>query len=404
MWKSLALVLTLGLASQSCGDGPNACNEDNFCAVNESGSAACVDGYDWINPSASDDFRCEERAGLAVLGDGTNKMSGVNSSVVASSADGLNVPRDLGFNPTVSGQLWVVNQGDESMVIFENTASANQSSVKKRDVFGGGPHFLAQPSGLAFGANGNLSTIHETDQPTQGNSTPADFMGPTMWSSNLNVFNGGHSGHLDMMHNSPLGMGIAWETGNAYWVFDGYHSSLTRYDFATDHGPGGTIHDDGIVARYVEGQVKRVASVVSHMEVDHDAGMLYVADTGNNRVAVLDINSGTRGNDLPFSENYDCSQTRCSDYYTMNGATFRDFVKGADHGLTQPSGLAIYNGDIYVADYATGRIFAFTTGGELIDWLDTERPNALGGLEFDSSGNLYVADSQANEVLRIQGR
>ena len=78
-------------------------------------------------------------------------------------------------------------------------------------------------------------------------------------------------------------MGIAWEKDNVYWVFDGYHSSITRYDFNEDHGPGGTVHDDGTVSRYVEGKVKRVANVVSHMEMDRESNLLYVADTGNNR-------------------------------------------------------------------------------------------------------------------------
>jgi hypothetical protein len=293
MKNTIGLILLALLTLPGCGEGPNACNEGNFCAVADSGSAACIDGYEWLNPSASGDYRCIEIPGLPVLGEGNNTIASVNVTVVGSSSDGLNVPRDLGFHPTVPGQLWVVNRADDSIVIFSNMGRDGETtSIKKRDIFDGGSHFLAEPAAIAFGANGNFSTIHETDKETQGpvsqGGSPFDFMGPTMWSSDLNIFNGGHRGHLDMMHNSPLGMGIAWEKDNVYWVFDGYHSSITRYDFVEDHGPGGTIHDDGIVSRHVQGNVKRVADIVSHLEVDQSSNLLYIADTGNNRVATLD--------------------------------------------------------------------------------------------------------------------
>ena len=35
-------------------------------------------------------------------------------------------------------------------------------------------------------------------------------MGPTLWDGNLNIYDGGHASHLDMLHNSPNGAGIAW--------------------------------------------------------------------------------------------------------------------------------------------------------------------------------------------------
>jgi hypothetical protein len=406
MKNTVGLILLALLTLPGCGEGPNACNEGNFCSIAESGSAACVDGYEWLNPSASGDYRCIEIPGLPVLGEGNNTLASVNLTVVGNSSDGLNVPRDLGFHPTVPGQLWVVNRADDSIVIFSNMGRDGETtSIKKRDIFDGGSHFLAEPSAIAFGANGNFSTIHETDKETQGpvsqGGSPFDFMGPTMWSSDLNIFNGGHSGHLDMMHNSPLGMGIAWEKDNVYWVFDGYHSSLTRYDFVEDHGPGGTIHDDGIVSRHVQGNVKRVADVVSHLEVDQSSNLLYIADTGNNRIATLDITSGTRGADMPLSENYDCYNV-CPDYHFVDGVTFNTFVNGPSHNMTQPSGLAIFEGNIYVSDFASGRIYAFSPEGKQLDYLETGRTSALGGMEFDTDGSLYVVDTVTNEILRIQ--
>ena len=87
-------------------------------------------------------------------------------------------------------------------------------------------------------------------------------------------------------HEGPI------DHGNAFWVFDGYHSSITFYDFHTDHGLGGTDHSDGEIARYVEGEVQRRMEVPSHMALDRDTGLLYISDTGNSRIAVLDTAVG----------------------------------------------------------------------------------------------------------------
>ena len=144
-------------------------------------------------------------------------------------------------------------------------------------------------------------------------------MGPSLWSADPDIFASTNpaavnylsnlygfyvdlGSHLDMLHESPLCMGIAWETDNVYWVFDGSDGSIVRYDFAEDHDVGYDDHSDGIIARYVTGRVSRVADVPSHLVYDDSSGLLYIADTGNNRVAVLDTTSGKRGQNLPMSE------------------------------------------------------------------------------------------------------
>ena len=48
--------------------------------------------------------------------------------------------------------------------------------------------------------------------------------------------------HYDMLHESPLCMGIAHDPevatpfGNVYWAFDGLNGTLMRYDFQEPHG------------------------------------------------------------------------------------------------------------------------------------------------------------------------
>jgi hypothetical protein len=340
--------------------------------------------------------------GLPSLGQYSHNVESLELSAVGGDQDGLNGPRDLAFHPDRGGELWVVNKNDESMVIFGDAVGDAGESKNIKRMTATGHHFLAVPSGIAFGEIGykgerNLATIHEQDQKTQGpDGTPADFMGPTMFTSHLGIFDGGHAGHIDMLHNSPSGMGIAWEKDNVYWVFDGAHSSLTRYDFATDHGPGGTDHGDGSLRRYVEGEVQRVEGVPSHLEFDAASNLLYIADTGNNRVAVLRTDSGTDGTQI--SPNYDgVPQVR------VNGAEINTLVDGAAIGLVKPSGLAIADGILYVTDNETSTIHAFDLEGKQLDWLKLDKPaGSLMGIVVGPDGALYVADFLGNEILRIQ--
>jgi DNA-binding beta-propeller fold protein YncE len=296
----------------------------------------------------------EKPTGLAVLGDGTHAMDAVQMTVIGTAKDGLAVPRDLAFNPNPPGgarELWVVNWESETMVVFDDPGEAGQASSDYHS--GDSAHFFARPAGLAFGAPGTLGTIHETDQPTQGEGgTEPDFMGPTLFTSERGDFNAGQGGHLDMLHNSPNGMGIAWEAGNTYWVFDGYHGSLTRYNFVDDHGLGGTDHEDGTVYRYVEGEVKRVPQVSSHLAYHAQSKRLFVADTGNQRIAVLDTATGKPSSTI--SPNYDGTIQK-----KVSGATLETLVDGAVAGLQKPSGLEVSGDLIFVTDNATSKILAF---------------------------------------------
>ena len=57
---------------------------------------------------------------------------------------------------------------------------------------------------------------------------------------------------------------------------------------------------------------------------------------------------------------------------------------------------------LYVSDYGLGIFWDFNLEGVLLEWVDLEREeDALMGITFDSEGRLYVVDSVAEEVLRI---
>ncbi len=350
---------------------------------------ACTDG----TTTTGDTGDSAGPTGLAVLGMGSHSIDSVGLDTIATSEDGLNTPRDLEFSPT-TGSLWVANYVDDSVVILRDPGTDDQSARKEGDNFDAN-HFLAKPAALAFNDIGGVATIHEEDEKTQGAATPADFMGPTLWTADEEIFQGDHGSHLDMLHNTPNGVGIAWEVDNRFWVFDGYHDAIAMYDFHVDHDLGGADHSDGELKRYAEGDFQMVDDVPSHVAFDHDTSWLYIADTGNNRIAVLDTTSGDRGSRI--SPNYDGGTQ-----HEMDDVETWTLVEGADVGLERPTGLELHDGLLWVSDNATGRITALTLEGEVVDYLETELPDGcLMGMAFDESGSLWTVDSVEQEVLRI---
>ncbi len=259
-------------------------------------------------------------------------------------------------------------------------------------------HFMRRPTSLAFGDDDTFATIHEA---RTGNfeDQDVDYIGPSLWSGDPTIFAiqppGQNGSHLDMLHETPFGMGIAHDTGNAYWTFNGDIGSLDRYDFHSPHEIGGEDHRDGTIERWVEGALLRVPEIPSHMQLDHASGRLYVADTGHGRVVRLDTLSGTVGAEIDTLE-------------FMAGATYRDGAVLEDFVpaglLAQPSGIAIAGeGDgavIYVGDRATSTIVAFDAAGAEIARLATGLPG-LGGLALGPDGSLYAVAHDEGRVVRL---
>ena len=338
----------------------------------------------------------QQPSGLPILGNGKHDLNSVDYLPVAGPADGLSQPRDVAINPASPTDVWIVDSADNSMVIVKGFGTAQQTKLKKSGT--GSVHFMPKPAALAFGAPNRLATAHEQDQITQP-TTPLDFMGPTLWPSDSS-FEGGWASHLDMLHNSPDAVGIAWDSANIYWVFDGYHNALTRYDFGADHGPGGNDHSDGNIARCAQGQVSYLKGVSSGLEMDQSSKLLYVADSGNRRIAVLDTKVMPAGTTL--SPNYDGATQRL-----IPGMTLSTLVSDLTSPLRRPSGLALRQGIVYVSDNETSRILAFDLTGKLVDWLDLSLIVPTGGLmgiDFDAQGNLFFVDTADSRVLRISAR
>lgn len=353
--------------------------------------------------------------GVAVLGNAGTNVAKLKLTVVADNKTGLNGPADIGFNPLKPNDLYVVNLNDNSAVVLQLDQATGKAGKSRVATAMGSEHFMPNPSGIAFSPKGFFATIHDIDTVTQ-DSTPADFMGPTLWTQKW--FDGGHGSHIDMLHNSPSGIGIAWLHGNAYVVNDGAHGCLTVYDFRNDHNYGGSDHSDGVTLRYADGLLARTQGVPAGVVFDKAAGVAYAVDSGHNRIVSLDLGLeyATKNNfdyvtiknptykvNRTLEPNYDGTIQRFVD-----GPVLKTLIDGKAADLSTPSGIALYQDVLYVSDYTSSQVFAFSKDGKLLDKLSLADvlpeagSAALGGIEFDSTGRLYLTDLVNSRIYRLE--
>jgi len=148
-----------------------------------------------------------------------------------------------------SGEIYANRQEPGgSTVIYFDAGLEDQTSEFRKDAYSN--HFMNTASSMAFDDEGFFANSIECKD---GNNQPNGlFSGPALWDAALSVYAIVHQNdselgsHIDMLHQSPYSMGIEYAgSGNIYWVFDGYHSAVVRYDFATPHAYGGDNHADG---------------------------------------------------------------------------------------------------------------------------------------------------------------
>lgn len=321
-------------------------------------------------------------------------------TIIATSADGILVPRDLDFHSTLSNyDLWVILKSTENSggktVKISNAGQVGQTELLQQD--GNAYHFMSLPTGIAFSENENFATSPGVFDANHDGGAP--FTGPSLWSSDPSIYaqpSGGNGSHLDMLHESPYSMGIAYEKDNAFWVNDGESNCVTRYDFKGDHGPGNDDHSNGIVRKYtglglVEDPTQHIPS---HLVLDSAKKWLYIVDTGNDRVLRLDITTGSATSTFTPYEN----PTEASIFTGFTSSTY------ISTGLIEPSGIDIIGDRLIVSDYATGEIAIYdcsgSTGVELAR-LQTWAPGIM-GVKIGPDGKIWYVNATTNQVVRLE--
>lgn len=328
-------------------------------------------------------------------------------TVVASSTNGLSSPVDIDFYPDQTKrpfQLWILNQGTESSggstVIVSNANKSSRTFKYVKD--GNAWHFMSVASALAFGDSLWATSADVLD----ANHTTGKYTGPTLWSSDLNIygvvgnpvttqFNGSH---LDMIHQSPYGKGIAFEKDMVYWVLDGYEGNLKRYDYVQTHQPGGADHSAGQVRVYNDFQFTKHSSLPSHIVIDANKKYLYGCDPVGKRIFRVDITTGTyngigtKVNTEPLAE-----------YSEYLGLVTKDIVTS---GLVSPVGIDVYGNRLIVTDNGTDEIIIYDISKNFIEvgrikLVYATNPDPL-GIKVGPDGKIYFADKANKKVYMME--
>jgi hypothetical protein len=393
---SLTLLFTLGCSSGSSGTGTNAA--DGGGSGGTGGGSGGVGGAGGSVPHTPG----------WQLGDGS--LPSVQLTLVYQATTPRN-GTDLGFHPT-RDELWVLQReyyagapctttdhsgcdsNEGSVAIVSGAAGSNPEAVWKKDP--NAMHFMRRATAIAFGVGDTFATVGEA-RTGNAEDDPTPYMGVTWWSSDPAIFAiqppGKNGSHLDMLHSTPFGMGVAHQTDSIYWAFNGDAGSIDKVDFKQPHEPGGDDHSDGAILRYVAGQLERTPEVPSHLVFDSNKKLLYVADTGHQRIASLDTEAGTMGE--PFQA-YDPIEV----HHFMDQVDLVDVVPPGT--LQAPSGIEFFEDLLFVSDNATSQIHAFDLQGQLVRSLDTGLPpGTLAGIAIGPDQKLYFIDTSTANVTRI---
>ena len=330
--------------------------------------------------------------------------------VISDSSDNISSPTDLEFHPGRVNELWVANKATDSITIVHNTGLDNQTSETRLDV--NRNHFLEEVSAISFGSyhhefDWQWGSAQESLNTYNGQANPNYFMGPALWPSSLDHFavenqnneDGLLGSHIDMLHESPYGVGIAHDHDNVYWYNDGYYGELVRYDFMMDHDTGGHDHSDGVVQRYSEIQLTHSYGVPGHMVMDKDTDILYISDAGADRVIWVNTNDTTYQTEDIMNDS--SRLETLSEYSRISGVEWGILVEG----LNRPSGIALYGEQLFVSLNEDNSIISFTLNSDgksaVEGGIINTSASSIMGIEIGPNGHLYYVDNARHEVVRV---
>jgi streptogramin lyase len=211
----------------------------------------------------------------------------------------------------------------------------------------------------------------------------------------VTTFAGSLGGYVDetgvnARFNDPWGLAID-SSGNLYVGDGGNH----RIRMITPDAVVSTIAGNGTTT-FANGNGTSATFNQPHGVVLDTAGNLYVADYGNHRIRKID----TSRNVTTLAGN--------------GTSAWLDGI-GTNNSFRNPSGITIDSeGTLYVADYGNHRIRKISPTGVVtspygspqLGYSDSASPaiarfNDPFGLTFDSSGNMYVADTGNHRIRKI---
>ncbi len=311
----------------------------------------------WISDSANNRV-LEYLSSNLITGDGAANVLGepdMFSSAYATSPTGLYDPSGLAFDPT--GNLWISDQGNQRVVEYLSsnliTGDGAANVLGQPNMFTNGctttPTGLCYPSGLAFDPTGNLWISD------QGNQRVVEYL-----SSNLITGDGAANvlGEPDMFSSActltPTGLcnpqGLTFDPTGNLWISNS-GSGVVEYFSSNLITGDGAANILGEPEFGTNGCYFTPTGLCRPEGLTFDpTGNLWISDTGNQRVV---------------------------EYLSSN------LITGS------PATIAIGQPNLYTGS---------PNQHDVLNLKDLSGPYSA---TFDSSGNLWVADSQNNRVLEF---
>jgi DNA-binding beta-propeller fold protein YncE len=175
----------------------------------------------------------------------------------------------------------------------------------------------------------------------------------------------------------PAGLAIEQSGGGLYAADNyggpGFSGAVDRFD------KSGVFQNQITGAFTPQGALSEPADVA----IDESNSTVYVTDTGNNLVDAFDT-SGDLVTSFATNGQLDGSATPATTF-------------------SSPCGVAVDkgDGDLYVADSGNNRIWIFSDTGAYKGEIADPNLNGPCGLAFDSSGNLYVRNQNAEDIVEF---
>jgi NHL repeat/Calx-beta domain len=315
-------------------------------------------------------------------------------------ATGLATPTGLAVDAT--GNRYVVD-GDANAVLKINASGvisrfAGNASWTSGFAGDGGPASSATlngPRGVAVDAAGNVY-IADTNNHRIRKVTVSTGIITTIAGRGAPRLTGDGGAATAAFLNAP--QGVAIDAGGNVYIADTQNRRIRKITVSTGvitsvAGSAATALGDGGAAT--------AASVSAAQSVAVDAsGNLYIADTGNHRIRKVTVSTGIittiAGNGT--------------------GGYAGDNGPATSAQIQSPEGVAISEfGEVFIADTANNRIrklegtvIVTVAGNGLENWTgDGGAATSAslfhpGGLAFDATGNLYVADSWNSSIRRLR--
>ena len=330
--------------------------------------------------------------------------------IISDTSDNISSPTDLEFHPGRVNELWVANKATDSITIVHDTGLDNQTSETRLDV--NRNHFLEEVSAISFGSyhpefDWQWGSAQESLNTYNGQGNPNYFMGPALWPSSLDHFavenqnneDGLLGSHIDMLHESPYGVGIAHDYDNVYWYNDGYYGELVRYDFMMDHDTGGHNHSDGVVHRYSEIQLNHSYGTPGHMVLDKETDILYISDAGGDRVIWVNTNDTTYQTENIMNDSSRLEPL--SEYSRISGVEWGVLIDG----VNRPSGIALDGDQLFVSLNEDNSIVSYNLNSDGKSAVEVAIINtsasSIMGIEIGPKGHLFYVDNARDEVVRV---